>query len=483
MASLSEHDYRCLTAGKEGEDLINLLLRNFASLRSGVIPESPVSVIPTAIVCECGCTDIRESSDGRDTCTGCGRVYGISQLKMGVGVQRENYGAYVPVHQYKRLTRFREVLRQLQGLGEGFIPEHVRDVLRADAAKFRSPVLTPKLVRFFLKRHKLGAYGEHATRLAVECGNGKYKPLMLSSDVSAHLEQMFKQCDRVWSRVKKQVKKHRFFDRQNFPSYSTMIYNFLLLMDLPKHAQYVKPYLLQSSKLAQRQQIFWFFFCYCLKWDFRRIYGEINVQTNVSKATQNAHKRPRSPGACLTQRPSTSQVTSDHAEHLRKQKSRRKKQRQAQIPTFQPTTQKARNTQIRRKKRRHAMSALCLPPTHEHRKQDAKTPTLSRSFSTMDLSMLCQIPPIPAYRPKLKETVFSFRSTFGEQPKRPLSRPPSILDLMKTLSRKSPVKLAASSDELGPPPSSIGDLGGFPTATQVTPLPTISESLAKLRLP
>ena len=115
-----------LCAGKEGEDLVNTLLNNFDCLRSSNRSDKPKGSLgrvknDNGFSCwVCGSDNIYISKENDEVCKQCGCVLRIHDLKLGAGVQVENYGKKVLIHQYKRLTRYREVTRQIQGLGEGF---------------------------------------------------------------------------------------------------------------------------------------------------------------------------------------------------------------------------------------------------------------------------------------------------------------------------------------------------------------------------
>ena len=274
---ISRHEYNMMVRGKKGDDLVNALLSNFDKL-SGKEVVPPLSLLtPARPVCtECNEHLIHNQREGMMVCSVCGVVGG--EYDGATAYQsRGNYGSTITMHQYKRITRFREVLRQLEGTAGGAIPENVRVILAMEMKKYRLTVASPEFVQQAFKKHKMGKWNEYAVRLAVETG---YRAATFPPSLRQELECMFSQCDRQWPRIQKEMGR----TRVNFPSYVSMIYNFLLILGETKLAALIRPRLLQSATLAQNNQIIWRAFCQRLQWPFRQLHGALNT----TRQTQNS---------------------------------------------------------------------------------------------------------------------------------------------------------------------------------------------------
>jgi hypothetical protein len=193
----------------------------------------------------------------------------------------------VMIHQYKRLTRFREVLREIQGLGEGHIPEHVKQVVLEQAIKFGVVNLTPDFVRSMLKRRRMGKWHEYCVRLSLEVKvpgrTRRYEPVLIPDKTVQLLERMFRMCDRIWPTIQRQIKEKWDIDRRSFPSYISLIYNFLLLLEEYSLAKRIEEHLLKSDELAYRQQLYWQLFCYALNWPYYRLNGQPQLCANTKR--------------------------------------------------------------------------------------------------------------------------------------------------------------------------------------------------------
>ena len=203
---------------------------------------------------------------------------------------KDNYGPRTKVHQYKRLTRFREVLRQVQGLGGGHIPPNVIAVVKEETGKYSKHRCSfdPAFVRAALRRRDMGKWAEHSVRLASMLG---FRPPLIDQELNTVAERMFKVCDGVWLTVKRKVYEDLRWDRHNFPSYINVIYNFFLLLNKQDLANYIRPLLLKSRPLYQIQQVYWRYFCYLLDWPFHRIQGSTIPRHNYLKAPR-PHRLP-----------------------------------------------------------------------------------------------------------------------------------------------------------------------------------------------
>ena len=124
---ITRHEYNMMVRGKTGDDLVNALLSNFDKLRGRVVPPPLSLLTPARPICtECQEALIHNQREGMMVCSSCGAVNAAYDGATAYQ-SRDNYSSTINMHQYKRLTRFREVLRQLEGTAGGiFLPRHGR---------------------------------------------------------------------------------------------------------------------------------------------------------------------------------------------------------------------------------------------------------------------------------------------------------------------------------------------------------------------
>jgi hypothetical protein len=267
-----------LVAGKSGDDLIKVLLDNFAAFKPGadsrLNANTPVIHRSAPTCTSCGVVAWRSGENGNRLCSACG----MAVYSPGLGIGRaEDLGLVRPItHLYKRITRFREVLRQLQGLGAGKIAPVVYDRLRHAMTVYGTTRVTPAFVYSILKSSGLGQHCEHKVRLAAEL-DPSFRPPVFERSLVRAMEKMFLRCDRAWPEVQRQAYVCFGWKRLNFPSYTMLTLNFLLKLGETKLANYVRGFILKSSELSQKQEVFWVLFCYNLKWPATRFFGSALV--------------------------------------------------------------------------------------------------------------------------------------------------------------------------------------------------------------
>ena len=189
------------------------------------------------------------------------------------------------LHQYKRLTRFREVLRYIQGVKQGHIPTEVINDVRSFHKKHRivPSDITPDSVKRALKWYKHTKFNEHSVRLAVELNTTYLRP-RFPKDLVRTLESMFMQCNNIWEKtVCKDLELYAMRQRVNFPHYATVLYRLLQILDREEEQELVRPYLLKSLALRREQDIFWWFFCNALGWPYFTISSNLDLNLRGKK--------------------------------------------------------------------------------------------------------------------------------------------------------------------------------------------------------
>ena len=208
-------------------------------------------------------------------CTGEGCGYSLSELFSGM----EEDCSYERMMQmtsqrkftYKRINHFRETLRQAQGKSNAFIPEKVRNALKADFQKSKIPAstITPQLIRKKLKKIKYSDFYEEAVSLALEL-NREFKPISITAEQEEKLTFMFLETEKAFEKIKNIVDKRR----KNYLSYPSTARR---LCELCGWTDFMDSFpLLKDEKLRMRQDEFWLRICQVLGWEFIPTVGDVS---------------------------------------------------------------------------------------------------------------------------------------------------------------------------------------------------------------
>jgi len=168
----------------------------------------------------------------------------------------------VSYYAYKRINHFNEWLAQFQAKESTDIPSEVFDSILVELKKERildTKNLKQTKVREILKKLKLNKYYEHVPHI-INRLNGQNAPIM-SREVEEKLRYMFKE-------IQPSFQLHRPEGRNNFLSYSYVLYKFCELLELDEHLPCF-PLLKNRDKLYIQDKI-WQKICADLKWEFIR---------------------------------------------------------------------------------------------------------------------------------------------------------------------------------------------------------------------
>jgi len=168
----------------------------------------------------------------------------------------------VTYYAYKRINHFNEWLAQFQAKESTEIPENIFQAIIEELTKERITNLEnikPSKVREILKKLKCTNFYEHVPYILNRI-NGKNAPVM-SREVEEKLRFMFKE-------IQSSFVKHCPKNRNNFLSYSYVLYKFCELLELDEYLQCF-PLLKNRDKLYVQDKI-WQLICHDLGWEFIR---------------------------------------------------------------------------------------------------------------------------------------------------------------------------------------------------------------------
>jgi hypothetical protein len=168
----------------------------------------------------------------------------------------------VSYYAYKRINHFNEWLAQFQAKESTEIPPEVFDMILMELKKERildTRNIKQTKVRELLKKLKQNKYYEHVPHI-INRLNGQNAPIM-SREVEEKLRYMFKE-------IQPSFVKHCPSGRNNFLSYSYVLYKFCELLELDEYLPCF-PLLKNRDKLYNQDKI-WQQICSDLRWEFIR---------------------------------------------------------------------------------------------------------------------------------------------------------------------------------------------------------------------
>jgi len=192
------------------------------------------------------------------TCTNCG-----NQEFVLIDSDKPSYKdppREVSYYAYKRINHFNEWLAQFQAKESTEIPQEVFDQILVELKKERildTRTLKNSKIREILKKLKLNKYYEHVPHI-INRLNGQNGPVM-SREIEDKLRNMFRE-------IQPSFQKHCPEGRNNFLSYSYVLYKFCELLELDEYLSCF-PLLKNRDKLYNQDKI-WREICRELKWEY-----------------------------------------------------------------------------------------------------------------------------------------------------------------------------------------------------------------------
>jgi len=166
----------------------------------------------------------------------------------------------VSYYAYKRINHYNEWLAQFQAKESTEIPPEVFDLILVELKKERildTKNIKQTKIREILKKLKQNKYYEHVPHI-INRLNGQNAPIM-NREVEEKLRYMFKE-------IQPSFQKHCPEGRNNFLSYSYVLYKFCELLELDEYLPCF-PLLKNRDKLYVQDKI-WELICNDLKWQY-----------------------------------------------------------------------------------------------------------------------------------------------------------------------------------------------------------------------
>ena len=222
---------------------------------SGVTPDDPYGECN-----ECGTEMVFSSNEALFTCPQCG-----FQEFVLVDSDKPSYKdppREVSYYAYKRINHFNEWLAQFQAKETTEIPQEVYDAILVELKKERIMdfrTLKASKVKEILKKMKFNKYYEHIPHI-INRLNGQTAAVM-SREIEEKLRYMFKE-------IQPSFQTHCPKDRNNFLSYSYVLYKFCELLELDEYLTCFQ--LLKNRDKLYVQDKIWQKICADLSWQFIR---------------------------------------------------------------------------------------------------------------------------------------------------------------------------------------------------------------------
>ena len=210
---------------------------------------------------KCKSTDVYHDSVNSDNvCTNCGNIEYVLGEELTYKEEQEQQEKMVVQCGYKKENHLNEWILQFQGRETTNIPNEVIDQLRTEFKKQKVKKVTEitrEKVRNLLKKLKMAKYYEHSTHIT-HILNG-LKPPEMSMVLEERLRLMFKE-------IQKPFQKHCPKERNNFLSYSYVLYKFCELLEKDEYLPFFP--LLKSKEKLHHQDVIWQKICGELQWEY-----------------------------------------------------------------------------------------------------------------------------------------------------------------------------------------------------------------------
>ena len=197
---------------------------------------------------------------GENICTDCGCVESVLGDELTYKEEQEQQEKMVVQCGYKKENHLNEWILQFQGRETTNIPTEVIEQLQAEFKKQKVKKVTEitrEKVRQLLKKLKLAKYYEHSTHIT-HILNG-LKPPEMSMALEERLRLMFKE-------IQDPFHKHCPRERNNFLSYSYVLYKFCELLEEDEYLPFFP--LLKSKEKLHQQDVIWQKICNELQWEY-----------------------------------------------------------------------------------------------------------------------------------------------------------------------------------------------------------------------
>ena len=237
-------------------ELYNDYIRTFyPSLTQINIPKKEV----TCKLCNSS-SFIYDSKNGNEVCSNCGLSIFLLVSEDSPHVFNENI-EQLNVFNYKRHNHFQECLNQLQAKENTTIPENIIRDLRDEFRKYNitdKNIITPALVKNYLKKLKYSKYYEHIPTIINElCGIDAPK---MTRELEEQLKIMFDEIQIPFEKYSKLISP----ERKNFLNYNYIFYKMCQLLNKDEFLSCFP--LLKSREKLYEHDLIWKGICKDLRW-------------------------------------------------------------------------------------------------------------------------------------------------------------------------------------------------------------------------
>lgn len=190
----------------------------------------------------------RVDSEGVSVCTNCGTSVTTVHLATELGYKESQELDFRSQFTYKKETHLDEWIRRFEAREHKEIPQKILDSVILEANKAHITDLTTldeKQVKKYLKKLELNDYYDNVISIINRIN--KRPPFVLTPEIKTKIRKMFQQIQAPFEKYKQK--------RKNMLSYSYLLHQFFLILNLPEFANYFC--LLKSSdKLILQDTIF-----------------------------------------------------------------------------------------------------------------------------------------------------------------------------------------------------------------------------------
>lgn len=202
----------------------------------------------------------KDSTNAELICMDCGMCESFLGEELTYQEEQEVNEKMVINCGYKKENHLNEWILQFQGRETTNIPDDVLEKLKIEFKKQKIKKISDisrEKVKIYLKKLKLTKYYEHATHIT-HLLNG-LKPPEMSQALEDRLRMMFRE-------VQDPFVKHCPKDRNNFLSYSYVLYKFCELLGEDQYLPYFP--LLKSKEKLRQQDVIWKKICGEVLWEY-----------------------------------------------------------------------------------------------------------------------------------------------------------------------------------------------------------------------
>lgn len=217
------------------------------------------------------CTHTRKQKGEFDACTVCADC-GLVLHRTDLAYTFHDINASHQPQKYKRITRFREVVRCFNGDSNANLPSYVVEYIRGECRKRQISNPSEEFVKSMVKRKPWsGRYLEQSRRLALlacSTGSSNYAATRIDGDLTKRLEVLFKKVEGAYNSVVSDLEREYGWKRKTFFNYGFLLG--LLLDHLDKKAlaeEVFSKFCIKTPELRKRQEFLWKQLCDRVGWD------------------------------------------------------------------------------------------------------------------------------------------------------------------------------------------------------------------------